>query len=169
MKKYFTSLIDSKAEHSIEIIDDKRVNFNGATYSYEYKFINDHILILRINDRNYFLAISESESNNVFDVNVDSKLYKVICKSQLDAILDKMSNNESGKRHKNEIHSPMPGIINKLNVKENQKVIKGDVLLVLEAMKMENEIRATKDYIVKKVCVQVMKSVEKGELLMVLE
>lgn len=41
------------------------------------------------------------------------------------------------------VKSPMPGNILKINVTQGQKVNEGDVLLVLEAMKMENEIVAT--------------------------
>ena len=42
------------------------------------------------------------------------------------------------------VKSPMPGNILKINVAQGQKVNEGDVLIVLEAMKMENEIVATK-------------------------
>ena len=42
------------------------------------------------------------------------------------------------------VTAPMPGNILKINVTQGQKVSEGDVLHVLEAMKMENEIVATK-------------------------
>lgn len=42
------------------------------------------------------------------------------------------------------IKSPMPGNILKILVSQGQKVNEGDVLIILEAMKMENEIVATK-------------------------
>lgn len=41
-----------------------------------------------------------------------------------------------------EVRSPMPGNILSVNVSEGASVNKGDVLMVLEAMKMENEIMA---------------------------
>lgn len=43
------------------------------------------------------------------------------------------------------IKSPMPGNIMKVNVKPGQAVKKGDVLVVLEAMKMENDVCAPAD------------------------
>ncbi|MBO4355768.1 MAG: biotin/lipoyl-binding protein [Clostridia bacterium] len=43
------------------------------------------------------------------------------------------------------IKAPMPGTILKLNVSAGQSVKKGDVVAVLEAMKMENEIFAPAD------------------------
>lgn len=42
------------------------------------------------------------------------------------------------------VKSPMPGTILKVNVGQGQVVKEGDVLVVLEAMKMENEIMAPK-------------------------
>ena len=39
------------------------------------------------------------------------------------------------------IKAPMPGNINAVNVSNGQNVKKGDVLVILEAMKMENEIK----------------------------
>lgn len=43
------------------------------------------------------------------------------------------------------IDAPMPGVILDVKVKEGDTVKKGDVLLILEAMKMENEIVSPKD------------------------
>jgi biotin carboxyl carrier protein len=63
----------------------------------------------------------------------------------------------------------MPGSIVKINVEEGQIVKKGDVLLVLEAMKMENEIKVMVDCKITKILVEEKKSVEKGQLLMKLE
>lgn len=42
-----------------------------------------------------------------------------------------------------QIKAPMPGAILKVNVSQGQKVNEGDVLFILEAMKMENEIVAS--------------------------
>ena len=64
-----------------------------------------------------------------------------------------------------EIISPMPGSIFKVNVKNGQAVNTGDVLFILEAMKMENEIMAPKDGTVTNVSVQEGASVESGNLL----
>ena len=42
------------------------------------------------------------------------------------------------------VKSPMPGNILKINVSQGQQVKEGDVLIILEAMKMENEVVSTK-------------------------
>ena len=63
------------------------------------------------------------------------------------------------------VNAPMPGKILKVNVNAGTAVKKGDVLLVLEAMKMENEICAPQDGTVATVECAVGDSVESGKVL----
>ena len=66
------------------------------------------------------------------------------------------------------VKSPMPGNILKINVALGQKVKEGDVLIVLEAMKMENEIVAPKSGSVAQVAVSKGQVVETGSPLVVI-
>ena len=61
------------------------------------------------------------------------------------------------------INSPMPGTILSVKVAAGDSVAKGDVLCVLEAMKMENEIKAPRDGVVAGVHVTANSSVEAGK------
>ena len=63
------------------------------------------------------------------------------------------------------ITAPMPGNILKVNVSNGQAVKKGDVLMILEAMKMENEILAPADATVASVNVNAGQTVESGAVL----
>ena len=63
------------------------------------------------------------------------------------------------------VSAPMPGTILRVNVANGQAIKKGDVLMVLEAMKMENEIMAPCDGTVASVNVQASASVETGTVL----
>ena len=62
------------------------------------------------------------------------------------------------------VSAPMPGTILKVNVSNGQAVKKGDVLMILEAMKMENEIMAPCDGTVNSVIAKGT-SVETGTVL----
>ncbi len=64
-----------------------------------------------------------------------------------------------------EITAPMPGTILKVNVKNGDTVKAGDILMILEAMKMENEIMAPSDGTVSSVNVTSGASVEGGTVL----
>lgn len=63
------------------------------------------------------------------------------------------------------VAAPMPGTIVSVNVSDGQAVKKGDVLVVLEAMKMENEIKAPADGTVTSVAVSKGESVDTGATL----
>ena len=66
------------------------------------------------------------------------------------------------------VNAPMPGTILKVNVSQGQTVKEGDVLCVLEAMKMENEIMAPKAGTVTQVVVAKGSSVNTGDALVVI-
>ena len=67
------------------------------------------------------------------------------------------------------VASPMQASVIKVNVEEGQEVAEGDVLLVLEAMKMENPVKAHKVGAVTGLAVEVGGQVNKGAVLMELK
>jgi glutaconyl-CoA/methylmalonyl-CoA decarboxylase subunit gamma len=66
------------------------------------------------------------------------------------------------------VKSPMPGSILEVRVNVGDTVKNGDVLLVLEAMKMENELTASQDGTVSQVLVKKGDTVNSGDPLIVL-
>ncbi len=66
------------------------------------------------------------------------------------------------------VKSPMPGTVLDIKVTAGQSVKKGDVLMVLEAMKMENDISAPQDGTINAVKVSKGESVESDQLLFVI-
>ena len=67
------------------------------------------------------------------------------------------------------VKSPMPGTVLEIKVSQGATVKKGDVLFILEAMKMENDISAPKDGVVAQIAAQKGASVATGDILAVLQ
>jgi len=63
------------------------------------------------------------------------------------------------------VGAPMPGLIATIKVHEGDTVERGDILIVIEAMKMQTSIRAERDGLVKAVCVAVGDQVDAKDLL----
>lgn len=66
------------------------------------------------------------------------------------------------------VTSPMPGTILNINVTNGQTVRAGEILLVLEAMKMENDIVAPSDGIVKQILVTKGSTVDTDQVLVII-
>lgn len=86
-------------------------------------------------------------------------------KDRFDLLLEKMGMNSLGSGSLKDIKAPMPGLILDLKVNPGDVVKKGDVVLILEAMKMENIIKSPGDGVVKEVKVNLKQSVEKNQVL----
>jgi len=68
----------------------------------------------------------------------------------------------------NAVTAPLPGNINDVKVAVGDQVNAGDVVIILEAMKMENEVTAPMNGKIKEVHVQKGQIVQSGELLLVI-
>jgi acetyl-CoA carboxylase biotin carboxylase subunit len=69
----------------------------------------------------------------------------------------------------NHIFSPMPGKIIKIDVNVGDTVVKGDNLLIVEAMKMENQIKAPRNAVIQKLNIKVNDTVNSNSPLIVFE
>ncbi len=85
------------------------------------------------------------------------------------AVTDPMTAAEEAEEGGDSIAAPLPGIVKALNVAAGATVAAGDVLAVMEAMKMEHSLTAPRDGRVAEVMVRAGDQVEEGALLISLE
>lgn len=143
-------------------------DINNNTYQSSFIFIDKEEIDFSVDGKNYFARITKGVAGftKVF-INGTEFLLKrhdlLEFENQGDA--DELESINLA----NNILSPMPGKIFKINVTEGDKVEKGDVLLVVESMKMETSIVSTKDAIIKKLNVNLNDMVEANALLIVLQ
>ena len=101
-------------------------------------------------------------------VAVDGKLHHVHFTPQRAQRTAKASKSSNGDA-KGGIAAFMPGTIVRVIAEQGQAVKEGDVLLILEAMKMENEVKAPHDGILAQMNVQAGANVNKGQILAVVQ
>ena len=133
-----------------------------------------------INGNKYEVAIGDVVENMV-TVNVNGEEYKV--EMEPDPEVEKVvvkpvvakptavpSEAPSGRANSNNaLKAPLPGVITEIRVNVGDEVQAGDVVLVLEAMKMANNIEAEKSGKITAVCVQPGQSVMEDDALVVIE
>ncbi len=86
-------------------------------------------------------------------------------KDRFDLLLERLGLSNAAVAKVNELKAPMPGLIVDIRVQPGQAVLKGDPLLVLEAMKMENILKAPADGTVSGLKVSLRDNVQKGQVL----
>ena len=123
-----------------------------------------------------FHVLHEGRSFNAEVVSVDSATKNIVlkingqrielaAKDRFDLLLERLGMSNAAAAKVNELKAPMPGLIVDIRVVPGQVVLKGDPLLVLEAMKMENILKAPADGTIGSLKVNLRDNVQKGQVL----
>lgn len=125
----------------IEISNEKPfcIRILDKEYVVENVLFSDSYLLFEFKGKRFQFYRSRSSEGKSF-VSCKGIVYELERWSELQLDLKDIALSDEGSNGK--IIAPMPGKVVKIEVKEGQKVTKGDVLLVMEAMKMENSILA---------------------------
>lgn len=116
--------------------------------------------------------ISEGDGDIHLFSAADNEIELIIFKESIDGPLDKTAGlQETGSDHIDEgkLVAPMPGKVLSVKVNVGDSVKANDVVILLEAMKMENEIIAAKDGKIMEISVKPGDSVKKGQILLLIE
>lgn len=125
----------------------------------EYKF--------KIGNQDYTATV-DPQGANALTVTVNGQTYQVEIpekKAQGPKVAMPAANPAAQTGGPKNVNSELPGTVTKINVTDGQHVKRGDVLLVIEAMKMANDIVSEVDGTVQRVAVAAGQSVNQGDLL----
>ena len=129
------------------------------------------IITVYVNERPYQVQITAAAAEGPAKVLVDAKEYEVEMKGAASARRPAAGapKRPAPPGGAGAITSQMTGRIIRVNVEPGQQVTEGDVLLIIEAMKMENEVLAPAAGTVKEVAVAAGARVSEGDLLVILD
>ena len=108
----------------------------------------------------------EGQVKVFFELNGQPRNIKVPDRSLAGSVVQRRKAEDGNASH---VAAPMPGVISTVAVKAGQTVEKGDVLLSIEAMKMETAIHVDRKARVVEVCVDAGAQIDAKDLLVVLE
>ncbi|MDE0518975.1 MAG: acetyl-CoA carboxylase biotin carboxyl carrier protein subunit [Bdellovibrionales bacterium] len=124
------------------------------------------VISLIFNHRSYLIDIVTQEDDYTVFTKGSHQTVQLLTEERL--LYNKLAGIGSETRG-NLIKSGMPGKIAEIHVKKEDIIKEGDLLLVIEAMKMENEIRSDRDGKIKKVYIKAGQNVETGAALLSIE
>ncbi len=160
----FSVTIQNKT-YSVENADQK-IQVNGKTMEWDLKWISNRKIHLIFENKSIEAElISFDKESKTIQIRLGDKTSTLLVKDRFDILLEQLGMNNTNAGALKEIKAPMPGLILDLKVKPGDEVKKGDVVLILEAMKMENSIKSPGDGVVKAVRIALKQSVEKNQVL----
>jgi len=161
--KYITTINDK--EFLVEVIDEHRVSINGQTYHVDFEAVSGQpVYSLIVDGKSHEAFVRESDDE--WQVLLRGRLYPAKVEDEREKRLRAAAGGgvaEGGEFH---LKAPMPGLVVTVLVEEGQEVKKGQVLLILESMKMQNELKSPRDGIVNRIKVKAGESVEQKQALL---
>ena len=143
---------------------------NGDFYSLDIEKVDAQTWhILKDNMSYYVQWIERNDEAKTYTLKVNGSLIVLEAKNEFDILLEKMGMANAGSAKVSKLKAPMPGKVLDVLVTVGQEVVKGDGLVILEAMKMENVLKADDVGVVKSVNVSIGEAVEKNNVLIEFE
>ncbi len=150
---------DKESTNAVDLISTHKTDYQ---FNIESKKFNASLIEITKNFVSFFMdkkkydAFISADTKGIYFITIQGNHFKL----KRNDVLDSTETSSSGTSGEggNNLFAPMPGKVLVINVKEGQKVKRGTVLLVVEAMKMENNIVAGTDAVIEKV------NVKEGEM-----
>ncbi len=153
---------------SIEITPDERVLIGDRMHTVDLQRIDAGFLYSLLIDNNSYEVLIEERAGE-YRVLLLGELYTIRVEDDLHRQILRRRRARARSLGRIAVKAPMPGLVVAVQVTEGEEVLAGDVLVVLESMKMENEVRAPRDGQVYRVQVHPLETVEKEQTLVVLK
>jgi len=155
-------------EYLIEIVDERNIIVNGKKLTVDFNSVSGQpVYSLLIDGKSIegFVYPGETE----WEVLLMGRQYPVMVEDEREKRLRAAAGGtirEAGEYH---LKAPMPGMVVSIPVEEGQEIKQGQVLLILESMKMQNELKAPRDGTLGRIRVKPGESVEQRQTLLSLQ
>ncbi len=161
--RYIATLNDT--DYLIEIIDEKHILVNEEVCEIDFARVGEQpIFSLLVNGKSYEAFVYPQDED--WQVLLLGHLYSVYVEDEREKRLKAAAGGRATERGEFHLKAPMPGLVVAVPVTEGQRVSKGDVLIILESMKMQNELKSPRDGVVARLRVAAGDGVEQSQTLL---
>jgi biotin carboxyl carrier protein len=161
--KYVTTI--DGCEFTVEILDERHLAVDGVAYEIDFVPVsNQPVYSLIVNGESFDAHVYPDEE--VWQVLFQGNVYTALVEDEREKRLRAALSGMALEQEEFHLKAPMPGMVVSVPVQAGQVVKKGDVLLILESMKMQNELRSPRDGSVGRVRVASGDRVEKKDTLL---
>src|SRR5574339_22152 len=140
--KYITE-VEGK-QFIVEIVDDKQIRVDDKLYEIDFETVSGQpVYSLIVDGRSHESYVYQDDDN--WQVLLHGRLYPVTVEDEREQRLRAAAGGgvaETGEFH---LRAPMPGLVVAIPVAEGHEVKRGQVILILESMKMQHELKAPRD------------------------
>ncbi|MCC5944210.1 MAG: biotin/lipoyl-binding protein [Bernardetiaceae bacterium] len=156
--------------HTVSLNEDKALLIDNQIFEWDLQKLNNRTFHAIKDNKNYTIEVVEADTKNkTFSIRLNGKLMDVTAKDRFDLLLEKMGMSDMASQKISELKAPMPGLVLDVSVEVGQQVKEGEMLLILEAMKMENVLKAPADVVIKALKIEKGVNVEKNQVLIEFE
>ena len=161
--KYVTTIEGKQFE--IEVVDDRHVRVGNRLVEVNFETVSGQpVYSLIVDGKSYESYVYSGDEDwqvllrgRQFQVKVEDEREKRLKAAAGGGVAD------GGEFH---LKAPMPGLVVAIPVAEGQEVKKGQVLVILESMKMQNELKCPRDGTISHIKVKAGESVEQKQILL---
>ncbi len=161
--KYIT-VVEGK-QFLVEIVDEKHVRVDDKLYEIDFETVSGQpVYSLIVDGKSHESYIYQDDE--LWQVLMHGRLYSVTVEDEREKRLRAAAGGgvaETGEYH---LRAPMPGLVVAITVAEGQEVKRGQVILILESMKMQNELKAPRDGTIGRIRVKPGDTVEQKQTLL---
>ncbi len=149
----------------VEIMDEKHVSVDGKVYEVDFESVSDQpVYSLIVDGKSHEAYAAQGEDN--WQVLLRGRLYPVMVEDEREKRLRSAVGGGVAESGEFLLRAPMPGLVVAIPIEEGQAIKKGQVLLILESMKMQNELKSPRDGMVGRVRVKAGETVEQKQTLL---
>lgn len=161
--KYITRI--NGHEYTVDIIDDHHVSVDGVMFSVDFMPVGDQpVYSLVVNGESVEAHVYPNE--DTWQVLFHGTLFTACVEDEREKRLRAALAGRVAEHEDFHLKAPMPGMVISIPVVDGQAIRKGDVLVVLESMKMQNELRSPRDGKVTRVRIKAGDRVEQKETML---